>query len=142
MDFPKHISRDKHRITVVPRYCETDQGGVVHHSVYPVWFEMGRTELLRVNKVAYKDLESAGVFFVVAELRVKYRAAAFYDEALELETGCTSVTAAKIIHSYRLYNKKTRVLLSEGETVLACVDEKGNIRRIPEFMYLCDEKVV
>ena len=29
------------------RYCECDPMGVVHHTVYPVWFEMGRTELLR-----------------------------------------------------------------------------------------------
>jgi len=27
------------------RYAETDQMGVVHHSVYPVWFEVARTAL-------------------------------------------------------------------------------------------------
>jgi len=54
MDFPKRISIQGHTITITPRYAETDQGGVVHHSVYPVWFEMGRTELLRANSLAYK----------------------------------------------------------------------------------------
>jgi len=29
------------------RYAETDQMGVVHHSVYPVWFESARTALSR-----------------------------------------------------------------------------------------------
>lgn len=28
------------------RYNECDPMGVVHHAIYPVWFEMGRTELL------------------------------------------------------------------------------------------------
>ena len=57
-----------HTIQFRPRYAETDKGGVVHHSVYPVWLEMGRTELLRANKVAYSDLEESGIYFVVAEM--------------------------------------------------------------------------
>jgi len=82
MDFPERLTIQSHTIIIVPRYAETDKGGVVHHSVYPVWFEMGRTELLRANGLAYKDLEEAGVLFVVAELRIKYRRPAMYDEKL------------------------------------------------------------
>ena len=67
---------------VPPLHAGTGQGGVVHHGVPPVWFEMGSTELLRVNSalvkgwvngLLYKDLEQASVFFVVTELRIKYR---------------------------------------------------------------------
>ena len=29
------------------RYAECDPMGYVHHTVFPVWFEMARTELLR-----------------------------------------------------------------------------------------------
>ena len=53
-----------HTINIVPRYAETDQAGVVHHTVYPVWLEMGRTELLRANGLAYRDLEKKGTMFV------------------------------------------------------------------------------
>ena len=134
MDFPDRISIESHTITVVPRYAETDKGGVVHHSVYPVWFEMGRTELLRANGVAYKDLELAGVFFVVARLSVKYRRPALYDEELKLETTCSEVTASKVNHTYKLTNCDG-VILAEGTTTLACVNAEGKIRRIPEFMY-------
>ena len=135
MDFPKRITIHSHTIAIVARYSETDQAGVVHHSVYPVWFEMGRTELLRANNVAYKKLEEAGVFFVVAELRIKYRRLAKYDEKLELETTCSSVTAAKIEHTYRLTRCCDGALLAEGSSVLACVNAEGKIQRIPEFMY-------
>ncbi len=96
MVFPKRTTIQTHTITIVPRYAETDQGGMVHHSVYPVWFEMGRTELLRVNGLVYKDLEQARVFFVIAELYIKYRQPAKYDEKLQLETSCSGVTASKI----------------------------------------------
>lgn len=95
MDLQKRATIQRHTITIVPRYAETDQGGVVHHSVYPVWFEMGRTELMRANGVAYRDLEQAGVFFVVAKLCIRYRRPAGYDEEPQLETTCSAVTAAK-----------------------------------------------
>jgi acyl-CoA thioester hydrolase len=95
---------------------------------------MGRTELLRANGLAYKDLEEAGVFFVIAELQIKYRRPAFYDEKLELLTNCTEVTASKVKHSYKLTRPSTGEVLAEGASVLACVDSEGKIRRIPEFM--------
>ena len=135
MDFPEKVTVQKHVITIRPRYSETDQGGVVHHSVYPVWFEMGRTELLRVNKIAYKDLEAAGVHFVVARLSIKYRQPARYDEEVELETACSVVSASKIEHVYKLTRSGDSVIIAEGSSILACVNEQGKIRRIPEFMY-------
>ena len=134
MNFPERISIESHTITVVPRYAETDKAGVIHHSVYPVWFEMGRTELLRANGLAYKDLEEAGVLFVVARLSIKYRRPAQYDEQLRLETTCSKVTASRVEHTYKLL-RCDGVILAEGTSTLACVDAEGKIRRIPEFMY-------
>lgn len=124
-----------HTITVVPRYAETDKGGVIHHSVYPVWFEMGRTELLRADGIAYRDLEAQGIFFVVAEMRIKFRRPAFYDEELLLETTCSNVTPGKVEHTYRLTRRSTGLLLAEGSSVLACVNAEGKIRRVPEFIF-------
>ena len=124
-----------HTINIAARYAETDKGGVVHHSVYSVWFEMGRTELLRANDMAYKDLEAAGVFFVVAQLNIKFRQPAQYDEQLLLETTCSAVSAAKVEHVYKLTRCSDGVILAEGDSVLACVNEKGKVRRVPEFMY-------
>lgn len=135
MEFPKSTTIQSHTITVVPRYCETDQAGVIHHSVYPIYFEMGRTELLRVNGLAYKDLEREGFYMVVAELHLKYRRPAYYDETLELITECTKITAAKIEHSYKLIRPGIGLLLVEGSSILACVDDNGKPHRVPEFMY-------
>lgn len=135
MDTSKQMSVHSHTIAVVPRYAETDKGGVVHHSVYPVWLEMGRTELLRANGIAYRDLEAEGIYFVVAELRIKYRRPAFYDEELKLETTCSNVTPSKVEHSYRLLRAGTGLLLAEASSILACVSAEGKVRRIPEFMH-------
>jgi acyl-CoA thioester hydrolase len=140
MDFPEHINIDNHIIKIVPRYSETDQGRVVHHSVYPVYFEMGRTELLRVNKVAYKDLEAAGVFFVVAELKIRYRKPARYDEHLLLETRCIEVKETRIEHGYKLTRESDGAVIAEGSSVLACVGPDGKLRRIPDFMFFENKK--
>ena len=135
MELPERMTIQSHEIAVVPRYAETDKAGVIHHSVYPVWFEMGRTELLRANGVAYRDLEAAGIFFVVVELRIKYRRPVFYDEQLQLETCCSRVTHGKVEHTYKLTRHGTGLLLAEGSSILACVTAEGKVRRIPEFMH-------
>ena len=31
------------------KVCETDQMGIVHHSVYPIWFECGRTDFINIT---------------------------------------------------------------------------------------------
>ena len=138
MNSSKSPKTDHHTISITPRYCETDQSGVVHHTVYPIWFEMGRTELLRANGLAYKDLEKRGIYFVVAELTIKYRRPAFYDEELELTTTYSKTTCARVEHKYQLKNTATGILLAEGKTVLACLDEKARPQKIPDFIFSQD----
>ncbi len=135
MEFPERTKIQTHQIEIVPRYCETDQAGVVHHTVYPIWFEMGRTELLRVNGLAYSDLEKSGTFFVVASLAVKYMRPSYYDEKLDLITECTKVTPARVEHSYTLKRRANGLILCQGSSILACIDENGKPRRLPDFMY-------
>ena len=134
-ELARAVTLSSHTIPIVPRYAETDRGGVIHHSVFPVWFEMGRTELLRANGIVYKDLEEEGIFFVVAELRIEYRRPVFYDEELRLETTCSNITAAKVEHTYRLFRGRDGLLLTEGSSVLACISADRTVRRVPEFMY-------
>ena len=135
MKLPEKTTVTSHTITIIPRYCETDQAGVVHHTVYPIWLEMGRTELLRENGIAYSLLEKTGTFFVVAEINIKYRRPAYYDEKLDLKTTVTRVTSARVEHAYSLKNA-SGIILAEAKTTLACVDSKGTLQKIPPFMAL------
>ena len=50
----------QNELTIQVRYSECDPMGVVHHAVYPIWFEMGRTELLRETNISYKEFEDKG----------------------------------------------------------------------------------
>lgn len=104
--------------------------GVVHHTVYPIWFEMGRTELLRAGGSSYAALEAAGVFLAVTRLNVRYRKPARYDEVLSLETQLIDLGHVKIEHAYRLMRGSDELVV--GETTLACVDQAGRVRALPE----------
>ena len=114
------------------RYCECDPMGVVHHTVYPIWFEMGRTELLRMTGVSYRELEAQGILLAVVRLEVRYRQPARYDELLQLETTLTSVGRVKVEHDYRLL--RGNELLVTGSTTLACLDENGQARLLPDLL--------
>ncbi|MBT3201497.1 MAG: acyl-CoA thioesterase [Phycisphaerales bacterium] len=114
------------------RYPEADRSGAVHHSRYWVYFEMGRTELLRAQGVDYRDLEDQGVLFVVAKCSAKYRAPARYDDILTLSTRITRTGRARIDHAYELNRKSDGILIATAETTLACINTSGQIIAIPD----------
>ncbi len=123
------------RIEVRVRYPECDPMGVAHHTAYPVWFEMGRTELLRDGAGArYRDLEQQGVFFAVAKLAVQYKRPARYDDNLVVQTTITGVGRAKIEHAYDLF--RDGELLATATTTLVCLDRKGRPQPIPDTLQL------
>jgi acyl-CoA thioester hydrolase len=117
-------------IEIRVRYAECDPMGYLHHSKYFEYFEIGRTELLRLSGVRYRDLEERGILFVVAKVACRFRRPARYDDVLTLQVEITRQTRARIDHAYRLYREG--VLLCEAESTLACVDRKGQILPIPE----------
>jgi acyl-CoA thioester hydrolase len=122
------------QIEIRVRYAEVDAMGALHHSRYWVYFEMGRTELLRSQGIAYRDLEADGVFFVVARCSARFRRPARYDDVLILETRIEKMGQARIDHAYTLTRKDNGVLLASAQTTLACVGTDGRPRQIPPGM--------
>ena len=123
-----------HSIAIRVRYNECDPMGVAHHTAYPVWFEMGRTEVLRqsASKITYRDLEAQGFLLAVVSLEVKYKRPAKYDDVLELRTTVTNVGHVKIEHDYELL--RDGVLLATGRTTLACLDRNGRPQQVPDVL--------
>lgn len=124
----------EHEISIRVRYCETDAMGYLHHANHPVYFEMGRTELLRAQGGDYRAMEESGLFLVVVKLSCNYHAPARYDDLLTLRTKVTKISAVKIEHSYQLLRDDQ--LLASGSSVLACVDREGRVQRVPEALSL------
>lgn len=123
---------DRHVLDVRVRYNECDPMGVVHHSVYPIWLEQGRTEMLRADGGRYRDLEAQGLFLAVVKLAVTYRSPARYDDMLRIETTLTRLGRAKIEHEYTI--RRDEDVLATGSTTLACIDRAGQVREIPDML--------
>jgi acyl-CoA thioester hydrolase len=119
-------------IAIRVRYAETDRMGLLHHANYLVYFEQGRTELLRARGLSYKDLEDQGYLLVLTKVEVRYRRPARYDDLLTLRTVVERVTAARIDHRYELLCDGQ--LLAEGSSTLGCVDRTGRPQALPDFL--------
>ena len=120
-------------IEIRVRYAECDCMGVVHHAKYAEYFEMGRTELLRLSGLNYRDMEAAGAFLVVTRLEVRYRSPARYDDLLSLRTTLRRMTRTRIEHDYEI-TLDGRVVCQAG-TTLACVDRQGRVQPVPDELY-------
>jgi acyl-CoA thioester hydrolase len=114
------------------RYPETDRMGVAYHGNYLVWFELGRTELMRELGCPYGVLEERdGIYFPVIEAGVKYLSPARYDDLLSVDSRLVSVGGVRVRFEYRLTREGEGKLLATGFTVHAAVDRKGRPLKLP-----------
>ena len=119
-------------IQIRVRYAETDKMGLLHHANYLVYFEQGRTELLRPLGKSYKEMEDQGYFLVLHKIEVRYCRPARYDDLLMLRTSVSRVTQVRIDHQYELM--RGGELLAEGSSTLACVDRDGRLQALPVWL--------
>ncbi|WP_038056498.1 acyl-CoA thioesterase [Thermus amyloliquefaciens] len=114
------------------RYAETDQMGVVHHSVYAVYLEAARVDFLEKAGLPYHRVEARGVFFPVVELGLTFRAPARFGEEVWVRTWLERLSRRDLTFRYRV--EREGVLLAEGFTRHLCqVGERAG--RIPEDIY-------
>ena len=86
-----------HRLRV--RYNECDAQGHVFNANYLVYFDVVLTELWREALGSYEELTADGLDLVVAEVGVRFRAPARFDDELEItleieRLGNTSMVSA------------------------------------------------
>ena len=111
------------------RYAETDQMGVVYHSNYFIWFEVGRVELLRELGFSYREMERQdGCFIAVVDARCRYKAPARYDDEILIRTRLKSARESLVHFAY----ESDGTLLAEGETTHIVTDAEMKITTIPE----------
>ena len=121
-----------HRLTVRVRYPEADPMGRLHHSVLLVYFEMGRTELMRCRGLVYAEMEARGCHIAIARADVRYRVAARYDDELIVETRVREVRGARVVFGNRVLRsggEAGETLIAEAEITAALVGARGRPRR-------------
>ena len=93
----------KHTARIEVRYAETDQMGIVHHSVYAVWFEQARTEFFREAGASYAQMETEGFSSPVLELNVQFKNPTHYGEFVDIETTMEKVDRLRVRFHYKAF---------------------------------------
>ena len=128
------------RTTTRVLYGDTDAGGVVYNANYLRYFEIGRTELMRAWVSSYRDIEALGLVLPVTECWSRYKAPAFYDDLLTIETAIAEISSLKCRFNYRILREEAQLerpkLLVKGYTVHAAVTRAGKLARLPEEILL------
>ena len=114
------------------RYAETDKMGVVYYANYFVWFEIGRTELLRSLGWSYREMEADGVGLPVIEAHCEFRQPARYDDEIEIRTKGELVSAVCLAFDYEVVRRPDGIVSAVGRTVHAAVKATGKPCRLPE----------
>jgi acyl-CoA thioester hydrolase len=118
--------------TLRVRYAETDKMGVVYYANYFVWFEVGRTDLLRTLGWSYREMELAGVSLPVIDAHCEYVRPARYDDELEIRTVGRLLSPARLEFTYEVRLAAEATIAATGRTTHASVDPGGRPCRLPQ----------
>ncbi len=128
-----------HKVKVRVRYEETDQMGMVYHSNYFVWFEVGRTELFRSFGLPYTVLEQNNIYLPVTEANCHYKFSARYDDELTIVTTITKLSGVRMHFHYEIFNDADQ-LVAQGGTNHAFVNDQGKpVNIIKKAAWLWDK---
>ncbi len=109
--------------------------GVVHHSNYFRWFEMGRVEYLRSIGILLNDLLANDIIFPITDVTCKYRSSARFDDIILIQTTLKAVSKVKMVFAYEVVKEAEQTLLAIGETQNAFTNGRGKIIRLPDHYY-------
>ncbi|MET0273938.1 MAG: thioesterase family protein [Phenylobacterium sp.] len=123
------VSRSPVRV----RYAETDQMGVVYYANYFVWFEIGRTDLLRTLGSTYRQLEAEGLSLPVIEASCRYAAPCLYDDELVIVTEGRLLSPIRVSFSYAV-ERPDGTIAARGRSEHAAIGQDGRPRRLPAFL--------
>lgn len=129
------------RTKITVRYAETDKMGIAHHSVYPVWYEVGRTDYIKMFGMTYTQVEEAGVLMPLTNLNCSFILPARYEDNLIIRTKVMTLSAARISFSYsvkKINDDQTETELGYGVTEHGFIDKNTfrpcNIKkRLPQL---------
>lgn len=125
------VTRPHFDVELRVRYAETDQMGVVYHSEYLVWCEVGRTEYIRALGLPYAEMERRGALLAVADASLRYHGSARYDDLIRVETTLAEVKSRAITFDYLIRHVQSGARLVTARTMLVSLDQNARPAPIP-----------
>ena len=106
---------------------------IVHHGRYLGFLEIARVEWLRKRNARYVDWAAMGRHLAVVEASCKYMQSARFDDVLDVEVDLVELRAASLRFAYTI--RRDGVIITEGMTRHACVDDDGKLCRLDDDMF-------
>ena len=115
-------------------YADTDAMGIVYHTNYIKWFEIGRNEVMRQAGLLYSDIENLGYYLPLTTVHCHFLWPARYDQVLVIETQVDYIKRATVKFNCNIWDENQEKILAEGYTIHACTNMEGKVRRIPQII--------
>ena len=103
-------------------HFEIDKMSIVHHTIYPKWFEIGRRDYLHKAGIPYSNFNRQGFYLPLSEMECKYKSPAKYGDEITVLTDITFMSCVMVKFEYKVLNKTTGKPLVFGNTVHAWTD--------------------
>lgn len=116
------------------RFAETDSMGVVHHSAYIVWFEMGRVAWMDAVGVPYTEIAQSGYHLAVTYVQAAYRASCRFGDAVVVAAFLEQLRSRQVSFRYEIRHATEGTLLVTGSSTHICVDLDGAMARLPRTL--------
>ena len=85
------------------RYPDTDPMGIVHHAVYPIWYEIARMDYFAALGYSYAYMRPLGLNPPMVDLHVLYKAPVTYPGKVTVRTKATFCAPKKLRLHYDTY---------------------------------------
>ncbi len=85
------------------RYPDCDQMGIVHHAVYPIWYEIARMDFFSAMGFSFSDMHLRGINPPMVNLNLQYKSPVTYPGQVTIRTRMKSYAPKKLELCYEVY---------------------------------------
>lgn len=117
--------------TIETRYPDCDRMGIVHHAVYPVWYEIARMDFFAAIGFSFEDSQKLGVNPAMVDLHLQYKAPVGYPETVTISTAIRSVAPRKLALQYEMRDVRG-VIVNTADTFHIWTGPDGRAYNIEE----------
>lgn len=87
------------------RYPDCDRMGIVHHSIYAIWYEIARMDFFAQMGFSFSDADALGINPPMVDLHMQYRSPVTYPGQVTVKTSIVSYAPKKLELRYETWYK-------------------------------------
>jgi len=104
------------------RFAETDMQGIVFNGNYLTYTDTAVTEYFRHLSYPYQEMVKGGFDFVLAHISCDFRAAAYFDDLLEVRTRVAELRTKSFVVEFEIYREGENAPLFTATSVYVGID--------------------